>query len=102
KMVQAQVESLLSAGQDRLTWTWRDEPDPLAPAMRWVVFCAVRKDLLEKLNNAMPPGVTVKALLPRMMAASHASPPSSQDASQLLLEITEDGATMGLWMQGRL
>jgi len=102
KMVHAQVDSLLSTGQDRLTTTWRDFPDPVNDAMRWVVFCAVRRDLVDQLNAALPAGVTACALLPRAMAAAHASPPAAASDSQLLLEINDDAATMGLWIQGHL
>ncbi|GEM_PF-4169886 len=101
KMVHAQMEALLSAGPERLTSSWQAFPDPLNAGMQWVLFCAGRREVLERLNAAIPPGVALRAVLPRALATAH-SWPRNASSSELLVEVTHEAATMSLVADGHL
>ena len=115
KMVQARVDSLLPAGGDRLNWTWQTFADPLDPAMQWILVCATRRNLLERLTAALPANVQLKSLLPRAIAAIQGCPPQwsvsgGQSAGsqppapscRLLIDLSGEAATMALWAEGHL
>ena len=103
KMVHAQMEALLSAGPERLTSNWQAFPDPLNAGMQWVLFCAARREVLDRLNAAIPAGIALRAVLPRALATAHSWPRgASATPSHLLLELTHEAATMSLVADGHL
>src|SRR5437762_4108223 len=104
KMVDAQAEALLSVSDDRLSWSWQDFPDPLNPAMQWVLLCAARRELLERTKSSLPANLSVRALMPRILtvAEDFRTAASASTASQLLIEVSDEAMTLALVAGGRL